>query len=39
MNDNAFAFIQAVFHVVLFMVIHGNRARQIKNRKSKTKNF
>ena len=27
MEDGAFAFIQAVFHVLLFIVIHGNRAR------------
>ena len=26
MADNSFAFIQAVFHVVLFIVIHGRRA-------------
>ena len=36
MSDDAFAFIQAMFHVVLFMVIHGRRARQIKNCKSKS---
>ena len=27
MEDGAFAFIQAVFHVLLFIVVHGNRAR------------
>ncbi len=27
MEDGAFAFIQAVFHVLLFLVVHGNRAR------------
>ena len=27
MEDGAFAFIQAVFHVVLFILVHGNRAR------------
>jgi hypothetical protein len=28
MDDGAFAFIQAVFHVVLFIVVHGQRARR-----------
>jgi hypothetical protein len=28
MNDGGFAFIQAVFHVVLFIVIHGQRTKQ-----------
>jgi hypothetical protein len=28
MADDAFAFTQAVFHVVLFIVAHGHRARQ-----------
>jgi hypothetical protein len=27
MEDCAFAFIQAVFHVLLFILVHGNRAR------------
>jgi hypothetical protein len=27
MEDGAFAFIQAVFHVLLFIVVHANRAR------------
>ena len=27
MSDDAFAFIQAVFHVILFIVVHGHRAR------------
>ena len=27
MEDGAFAFIQAVFHVLLFIVVHGNRAQ------------
>jgi hypothetical protein len=27
MEDGAFALIQAVFHVLLFIVVHGNRAR------------
>ena len=27
MEDSAFAFIQAVFHVLLFIVVHGTRAR------------
>ena len=27
MEDGAFAFIQAVFHVLLFIVVHGKRAR------------
>ena len=37
MEDGAFAFIQAVFHVVLFFVIHGRCSRhRIKtNRKQK----
>jgi hypothetical protein len=29
MADDAFAFIQAVFHVVLFIVLHGHRARLV----------
>ncbi len=28
MDDGVLAFIQAVFHVVLFIVIHGQRAQQ-----------
>jgi hypothetical protein len=28
MEDGAFAFIQAVFHVLLFIVVHGSRARK-----------
>jgi hypothetical protein len=28
MADDAFAFIQAVFHVILFIVVHGHRARR-----------
>jgi hypothetical protein len=28
MEDGAFAFIQAVFHMLLFIVVHGNRARK-----------
>ncbi len=27
MEDGAFAFIQAVIHVLLFLVVHGTRAR------------
>ena len=27
MEDGAFAFLQAVFHVLLFVLVHGNRAR------------
>ena len=27
MEDGAFGFIQAVFHVLLFILVHGNRAR------------
>jgi len=27
MEDGVFAFIQAVFHVLLIIVVHGNRAR------------
>ena len=27
MEDGAFRFIQAVFHVLLFILVHGNRAR------------
>ena len=27
MEDGAFAFIQALFHVLVFIVVHGNRAR------------
>jgi hypothetical protein len=28
MEDGAFAFVQAVFHVLLFVLVHGNRARK-----------
>jgi len=27
MENGAFAFIQAVFHIVLFLVVHASRAR------------
>ena len=27
MEDGAFAFVQAVFHVLLLVLLHGNRAR------------
>jgi hypothetical protein len=27
MEDGAFAFIHAVSHILLFLVVHGNRAR------------
>ena len=27
MEDGAFIFVQAVFHVLLFALMHGNRAR------------
>jgi hypothetical protein len=30
MEDAAFAFIQAAFHVLLFLVVHGNRARNAR---------
>jgi hypothetical protein len=32
-DNNAFAFIQAVFHVILFMAIHGSKTRR-GNRKA-----
>jgi hypothetical protein len=34
MADDSFAFAHALFHVILFIVIHGNRARRHKARTS-----
>jgi hypothetical protein len=37
MADNSSAFIQAVFHVILFIVIHGHRGqRGFKARRKRT---